>query len=316
MFIAYHSRNFDDTAARIKKLVAVLDKHWYQGKKKEFEKLCDEGEDYYTIDHTPDNYDEYLESLDPEERSMSFNNFTDAVFFDKFCFYRDYSSSKVCGESVTDNIIATVKVIITDAGVGDDYDGITALIADVKIWIDQEVNENVEYAKNEEYTTVLRGIVRKIKWKIDYSFNNKLKALELMLSYKKPTDTVKPKEVLPDTIFDTKALNEIFYTHAISPFIEIEKQLITDEWFNDKVWNDDKNILVSLIIILQSRGYLKPIKGKSKSNYRLTYRRFFENRYGIGLKKQMQPSQIKRFNLPKTHEPKFDFIQKHITGNP
>jgi hypothetical protein len=314
MDIPYHTRNFDNTAARIKKLVAVLDKNWFQNKKREFTKLCEVGNDFYVLDNTPDGYEEYYQSLAADEKSGTIPDFTDTVFFDKFCFYANYSISKVCGESVTNNIIQTIKEIVDDAGVDNDYFCLTALIADVKMWISQEVNDHIEYGKNEEYSTILRDFLRKIKWKIEFSFNNKLKALELILSYKKPTDTIKTKVVLTDTIFETKILNEIFYHHAINPFIEIEKMLIEDEWFTDNRWNDDKNILVSLILILHNRGYLKPIKGKSKNNYRLVYRRFFENRYGIIIKKQMQPSQILRFQLPKRYETTFSYIDRHSSG--
>ncbi len=178
MFIPYHTRNFDDTAKRIKKLVAVLDKHWFQDKKKEFEKLCEEGSDYYIIDHTPENYQEYLQSLTPEERFNSNDNFIEEVHIDKFCFYADYSGNPVCGKSVADKIVVTTKDISIDSDVNHKYEEFIALISDVKAWIDEEVNENIDYYKNEEYNTIVRGIVNKIKWEIDYRFNNKLKALE------------------------------------------------------------------------------------------------------------------------------------------
>ena len=314
MFIEFHTRNFDNTAERIKKIISVLDKYWFQENKREFDKLCEYGEDYFIIDHTPIDYDQYLEQLNREELATHSNNFIEAIFFDKYCFYSNYSRNKVTGENVMNELLNTLNDIVKDAGISADHESITKLISDAKKWVAEAVQESTEFTNNEDFTSLISGIVRKLNWKIDYSFNNKLKALELVHFYKNPLDPVKSKPVLTESFFESEGLDEIFYTHAIPKFLEIEQELILNEWFSNNKWNDDKNILVSFILILQNRGYLKPIKGKSKNVFRLVYRRFFENRYSIDIKKQMQPAQIKLFSLPKIHEPKFDFIEKHISG--
>jgi hypothetical protein len=311
MFIEFHTRHFDDTTDRIKKIISVLNNHWFYEKKRKFDKLREKGEDYFIIDHTPVGYEKYLEELHPEDADGSYLHFIEAIYFDKYCFYSNYSSDIVTGENVMNEILTALKDIIADAGISDDYDSIIKVIADVKKWIAEAVEERIEQANDKEFTNLVREIVRKINWKIDYSFNNKLRALELVQFYKNPSITVNSKSVLPECIFESEGLDEIFYKNAIPKFLEIERELTLNEWFTDKKWNDDKNVLVSLILILQTRGYLKNIKGKSKNANRLAFRRFFEKRYSVKINKQMQPAQIKLFGLPKVHEPKFDFIDKH-----
>lgn len=110
-------------------------------------------------------------------------------------------------------------------------------------------------------------------------------------------------------IFPHDNLKLIFYPKAIEAFKEIEIGFLTDGWIVDKTWQKEKNMLVSLILLLQNRGYLKKINAKSDSTCRLEYRRFFENRYNVKIQEQMKPSKIKKFNLPKAFEPSFQFIK-------
>ncbi len=103
-------------------------------------------------------------------------------------------------------------------------------------------------------------------------------------------------------------LKEIFYPKAIEIFVEIEKGFIGNGWIKNNAWVKEKNMLVSIILILENRGYFRKIRGKSKSTFMLKCRQFFESRYNINISKQMQPNQRKKNRLPESYEPSFQSI--------
>jgi hypothetical protein len=115
---------------------------------------------------------------------------------------------------------------------------------------------------------------------------------------------------LSDMPFTTSNLSEIFLPDAIPQFQEIERTLILDRYFNENyTWVRDRIELVSFILILFSKKYFRPFKErKTDSKKLLTIRNFFQKRYGVDISKQMQPAEIKKYNLPKKHEMNFSFI--------
>ena len=205
MFIPHHTKNFGDIAARIKKLAAELDRDWFKRKKKEFEKLCKDGEDYYEIDTETD---------------------TQAVNFDLFCFSANYADG-VTGKTIADKIITTTSEIINDAGDDKDYQAFKLWIDDVKVWIEEEVNDKINFYRNEEYTILMHGIVHKIKWEIDYYFNNKLKALEVKYERNKIAAPVKKVTVIRSFKWQGK-LEDLpkLYTKIKGDLVSNESKLI------------------------------------------------------------------------------------------
>jgi hypothetical protein len=295
MFIRHYTKSFDDTAARIKKLVDVLDRSWYQAKKKEFEKLCNDGEDYYEIET-------------PSE--------TQVVTFDIFCFNTDYSLG-VTGKATADKIIATTGEIINDVGDDKDYEAFKSWVDDVKAWTEEAVNDKINFYKSEEYASVMYSIVHKIKWEIDYCFNDKLKTLERKYTRNMAAVSVGTGEATPINIthsdfsagYETESLKDIFFLKAIEKYTDIEKRLLADEFIDANcVWLRQKKELVALIHILNNRKYFRPISGKSKSNYYKYYKYFFENRYNIDISEQSKPSKFPLTNL-RHFEPIFHFVE-------
>ena len=105
-------------------------------------------------------------------------------------------------------------------------------------------------------------------------------------------------------------LKEIFYPKAIDDFIKIETRLKDDRYFDENwKWKKNKIELVSFILFLQIKKYLRPIVGKNIRTHNNYYRRIFEKRYNVDIKKQMQPKQIEKYNLPKKHKALFFFIE-------
>ncbi len=174
MFIRHHTMNFGDTATRIKKHVAELDRDWFLRKKREFEKLCDKDEDFY----------EYVTPSD-----------TQVVDFDLFCFSATYSQG-VTGSSIADKIIATTNSIVDDAGDDKEYTSLKFWVDKVNKWTEEAVQDKIDYYKIEAYTNVMYGVLHKIKWKIQHHFNNKLQALELKHNRNKATAARKKVKII------------------------------------------------------------------------------------------------------------------------
>ena len=98
--------------------------------------------------------------------------------------------------------------------------------------------------------------------------------------------------------FPTDTLKDIFYPAAIEPFIEYENGLIKKGYFDkEKKWCKDKNELAAMVLKLQSNGYLKPIRTKSKHTATIHYRKFFELRYSTTIGRQLQPAFISKHKL-------------------
>jgi hypothetical protein len=97
MFLPYHTKIVDERAAKVKSLVALLDRKWFLEKESEFKALCNEGDDFYVLDYTPDGYEEYLQSQPKEEPDR--NNFEQAVYFSMFCFEDGYSTTGISGKA-------------------------------------------------------------------------------------------------------------------------------------------------------------------------------------------------------------------------
>lgn len=112
--------------------------------------------------------------------------------------------------------------------------------------------------------------------------------------------------------FDNTNLNSIFNVTAISSFIEVEKYLMTNGYLDASgEWDDTIEILVSLILVLEEKGYFKKRRDKkiTLQMNRAQYRKLFKDRYKVTFTNQMQPGQIKKGDLPNKYFPKFEFIQ-------
>lgn len=246
MFIRHYTKNFGDTAARIKKQAAKLDKDWFQSKKKEFVKLCINGEDYYEAGTPPD---------------------VQQVDFDLYCFSANYSKG-VTGSSIADKIIETTNAIIDDAGDDKDYPAIKFWIDNVKAWVQEAINENADYYKSEEYTHVMHGVLRKIQWEVDYYFNDKLKALELKFHRNNATTVFKKVKIVRSYKWQGKPeeLSKL-YNKMKGDFIALENRLQDFKHvFSNKDlsminairWHDDNaSELLYFIMQLEKYGLLK-----------------------------------------------------------
>ena len=317
MFIPYRTTNFDDTAARIKKLVAVLDRFWFQNIKKEFEQLCVDGEDYYVIDNTPS--EEYLQKLSPEEREHVLDNSFKPVDFDAFWFSKGYSKSKVCGVGVIDKIISTTKEIIDEAGASADYKVFESIIEDVKVWVKEEVENQQDYDRktDAEYISVTNSFMRKCEWRLDNDFNKKLKVLEHIFN-KAAVSTgmvVAPAAKLSksnfSTDYETDSLVEIFLPDAAEKYKEIEKRLL-DEKYIDKhgKWIPPRTLdeCAGLINRLLIKGYIIHKKIGYENWVAKTCKPFFEKRYGVKFTKQLQHA-YRNNNKLSAFFLRIDFIQ-------
>jgi hypothetical protein len=165
-------------------------------------------------------------------------------------------------------------------------------------WVADEVARISKNNTAEEYIAILGDFEAKCKWIVERACAITQKEIREKRIDKAPYTH-------PFKIDD---LNDIFYPVAIADFIEIEKRLVNDRVLKNGSWDIEKNALVSMILILKARGYLRRVAGKSDSTSRLVYRRFFEQRYNINIEKQMQPGEIARFNLPKSYEYLYLFI--------
>jgi hypothetical protein len=113
-------------------------------------------------------------------------------------------------------------------------------------------------------------------------------------------------------LFNNDSLKDIFDSRAINFFIDIEEKLMSDGFFDEESkWQRDIIMLVSFILVLEDRKYFKPSRKDVKIR-RISYRIFFEKRYRIILKKQMQQKQIELYDLPEKHKYIFDFIPPNL----
>ncbi len=125
----------------------------------------------------------------------------------------------------------------------------------------------------------------------------------------KETKTPKEKETTEIlNTFDYSNLTEIFYPDKINDFKRIENEMLNSDFFEKNKWSSKhpKYELAAFIHILNDKNYLKKLKGKNPSTSLLSYRKFFENRYGIAIKKEFQKNRVTE-KLPLT-KPVFMFI--------
>jgi hypothetical protein len=112
--------------------------------------------------------------------------------------------------------------------------------------------------------------------------------------------------------FEKDKLREIFHPKDIDAFYEMELAFITVEWLKDGKWIKDKNMLVSLILYLEVKLPFKKFGRKNRHSKLLACRRFFEERYGVKIRKQMQAKQIKMYDLPDKYTSSFERIKAMI----
>ena len=125
-----------------------------------------------------------------------------------------------------------------------------------------------------------------------------------------PTKEKEEKAMEVLNTFDYSNLTEIFFPDKIEDFKRIENEMLNSDFFKNNKWSDKhpKYELAGLIHILNSKKYFKPLKGKNTSTSLLSYRYFFEKRYGIIIEKEFQSNRINK----KLHFAKVAFTSINI----
>ncbi len=318
MFFPYYTKKFDDTSTRITKLVGELDSLWFRKMVMEFEKQ-NGGKDY-AIDHTPENYEQYLQSLSPEERYYTNNDFIEVINFKTFCYSSSFENGS---KNIVNKIIETTTEIISDAGANGDYTEFKSLIEDVKVWVKQKV-EQLQNSNNKDnnikYLDILDDFQHKCIWSIDYYFNNKMKALERKyLNLKKAITSdkehnsnnnehnINDNQISFSVKYETESLKEVLLPDIIPKFIYYEKRLLEEQYIdNNCSWTKSLDECAALINKFLTKEILRHKKTGYEKWVTKTCKPFFEKRYNIKFSKQMQPTYRKQSKLSAL----FTWIQK------
>lgn len=170
MFYPFNSKNVINTEARVKNLVSVLDNNWYKRNKIEF--IHQAGSKHYIeVDHTPQDYEIYLNDLN-KEGLQDYNDYYQQIDIETFCYDKSRDINR--GDVIVTKIMDATEEIIKNRNAAIDFEKLNASILQVKNWIREESQRLIRYVNIAEYSSVMNFFVEKCTMKIDMQFYERL----------------------------------------------------------------------------------------------------------------------------------------------
>ena len=291
--------NFDDTTNRIRKIVEVLDGHWFLDSKKKFKEKCKDGDHYIEVDNTPDNWG----TLSDEEKFYSGDPIK-VIDFREFCYWDYYDVQK--------KLTNEIQKIISNTN--PDAEGVKNIIKFVAVVVSETIKESIGEFRSKppsqlEYGELIRSLSKHFNWSMDLHFNDKIKDLELYQAIRSGNTIILPRnKVTFNSDYETDSLTKIFLPDAVAAYIEIEKRLLEDKYLDKRCkWIKSRTLeeCAGLINKLLIKGYIRLKKNGHDKWITKTCKPFFEDRYGIKFTKQMQ----RAYRISNKLSPFFDWIE-------
>lgn len=242
-----------------------------------FDKLREDGEDYYLYSPHPDDFDQ-------------------PVYWDSFWYSQAFTSGIETGDGIIKKILVVANEVITGAGALEKHYEAKVHIVEIKSWIADEVSVLLRRYNDPAYMEVMNSF-------IDESGDELEKILK---SVQERIDNKRDANRLPVKVH---GLDGVILESAIQEFIEIEQQLYEQGYIDIGYrWlkkTDDCAGFLNRIIL---RGYCKKVRPGMELWITKTLKPFFEERYDIIFTKQMQQTYRKGKKL-RNH---FLWIEKHL----
>lgn len=252
-----HVKNVNSPADRVKELVNKLNRKWFMEMRSRFDKLREEGEDYYLHSPHPDDYDQ-------------------PVYWDSFWYSQAFTTGIETGEGIIKKILVVANEVLTSVVAAKKYYEAKVHILEIKSWIADQVGVLLRRYNDPAYEEVMSSFIGESSDDLD----------KVLMSVQERIDNRQDAKKLPAKV---EGLDGVILESAIQEFVEIEQQLYEQGYIDSgyrwlKKADDCAGFLNRIIL----RGYCRKVRPGMELWITKTLKPFFENRYDIIFTKQMQ----------------------------